>query len=283
MKTMTTLTQRTLTLTAGAAMALGGLVVGANPAMAQLGTPAGISSSTDDNYPGPGSGCFINNDCTLQGSLDYLTVDGDFFDVNAAETGYQYFTNTATGRSIAQFMFEIAGFADRNTFGIFNKSGLKLEIFDGLHTSKDGSMVSFYNDGSVASLTQPHPDNGGSLVLNTIQNFGNVFGFYITTPEGNTFYSDDSLNPNGIRHSAIYRGDGSFSMDLPGMQPGLFTANEFIIAFEDKYKNSDWDYNDLVVMVESITPHADVPEPSLLLGLGTMAGSLFATRKRKSS
>jgi hypothetical protein len=281
MKTTTQLTQRTLTLTAGAAIALGGLVIGANPASAQLGTPAGISSDTDDNFPGPGSGCFIDNDCTLQGSLDYLTVGGDFFDVNAAETGFEYFTNTATGSSISQFMFEIAGFASENTFGIFNKSGLKLEIFNGSDTSKDGSMVSFFDSGTVTSLTQGHPDNGGGIALQTVENFGNVFGFYITSPQG-TFYSDDSMNPNGIRHSAIYQGDGSFSMDLPGKQPGLFTDNEFIVAFEDKYTNSDWDYNDLVVMVESVEPEP-VPEPSLLLGLGAMAGSLFATRKRKRS
>ncbi|TAO04287.1 MAG: PEP-CTERM sorting domain-containing protein [Phormidium sp. SL48-SHIP] len=281
MKTTTQLTQRTLTLTAGAAIALGGLVIGANPASAQLGTPAGISSDSDDNYPGPGSGCFIDNDCTLQGSLDYLTVGGDFFDVNAAETGYEYFTNTATGSSISQFMFEIAGFASENTFGIFNQSGLKLEIFNGSDTSKDVSMVSFFTGGTVTSVTQGHPDNGGGIALQTVENFGNVFGFYITSPQG-TFYSDDSKNPNGIRHSAIYQGDGSFDMDLPGKQPGLFTDNEFIVAFEDKYQGSDWDYNDLVVMVESVEPEP-VPEPSLILGLGAMAGSLFATRKRKRS
>lgn len=281
MKTTTQLTQRTLTLTAGAAIALGGLVIGANPASAQLGTPAGISSDSDDNYPGPGSGCFIDNDCTLQGSLDYLTVDGDFFDVNAAETGYEYFTNTATGSSISQFMFEIAGFASENTFGIFNQSGLKLEIFNGSDTSKDESTVSFFENGTVRSSTLDHPDNGVDSVTTIVENFGNVFGFYITSPQG-TFYSDDSKNPNGIRHSAIYQGDGSFSMDLPGKQPGLFTDNEFIVAFEDKYQGSDWDYNDLVVMVESVEPEP-VPEPSLLLGLGAMAGSLFATRKRQRS
>ncbi len=281
MKTITQLSQRTLTLTAGAAIALGGLVIGANPASAQLGTPAGISSDSDDNYPGAGSGCFIDNDCTLQGSLDYLTVDGDFFDVNDAETGYEYFTNTATGSSISQFMFEIAGFASDNTFGIFNKSGLKLEIFDGADTSKDESTVSFFDNGTVRSSTLQHPDNGVDSDTTIVENFGNVFGFYITSPQG-TFYSDDSMNPKGIRHSAIYQGDGSFDMDLPGKQAGLFTDNEFIVAFEDKYEGSDWDYNDLVVMVESVE-ETDIPEPSLLLGLGAMAGSLFATRKRQRS
>lgn len=257
--------QKTLTFAAGAAVVLSGFTMGAQPAAA-----FSVGPSHD---PIGGTGAYCHADCTLQGELDYLVVDGDFYDVNTEETGYEYFTNTATGLSAARFMFEIAGFANENKFGIFNHDGDLFQIFDGINGAGDGAVLDFFADGTVKNLV-----TGDSLA-----DFGNVFGYYIETPENNIFYSDRSWNPGGGQYSAIYQGKGDITMkSWKGGSPGLFTDNEFIVAFEDRI-DDDWDYNDLVVMVESVHPVEKTPEPSLMLGLSGLAGSMLLARKRKQS
>jgi hypothetical protein len=53
---------------------------------------------------------------------------------------------------------------------------------------------------------------------------------------------------------------------LPGFNPGSFTDNQYIIAWEDlPAGSSDLDFNDGIYLVESISP---VPEPVTLLLLG---------------
>ena len=114
--------------------------------------------------------------------------------------------------------------------------------------------------------------------------FGSSFGFYLGIygskgeygpGDGNSttldyvVYSEDDLNPNGDAHALVYQGDDSTVLQLPGYMPGIFTDDEYIVAFEDwlyEY-GSDKDFSDMVVMVESVQP---VPEPAtaLLMGIG---------------
>lgn len=250
MKTMTTLTQRTLTLTAGAAIALGGLVVGANPAAAVT-----FGQSNDcAEVPGDPHA----QECSLQTLLNDATVSGPGIDV----VGDISTTDTFNYSSIlSTLMFEVAGFSDRNTFGVYSVAdpSVKIQIFDGPDSPTTSKSLT---EAQIAAL------GGGS------------FGFYLTNPRNDTFYTQNHLNYGGNQHALVYEGNGS-KFDVNGTLL-KFGMGDFIIAFEDLKEGSeyaDWDYQDMVVHVST----KDVPEPSLLLGLGAMAGSLFATRKRKSS
>ncbi len=113
----------------------------------------------------------------------------------------------------------------------------------------------------------------------------NEFGYYIQTGQGNIFYTQNSLNQGEKQQAVVYQGNNQTELKLPGRQKGTFTDNEYIIAFEDLALgdiagvSSDWDYNDLVVMVESVKP-TSVPEPATLLGITAIGGILGLTRRR---
>ncbi|MEQ8958141.1 MAG: PEP-CTERM sorting domain-containing protein [Coleofasciculus sp. C2-GNP5-27] len=112
------------------------------------------------------------------------------------------------------------------------------------------------------------------------------FGFYLTNPNGETFFSEDRLNPGGVAQALVFEGDGETVLQAPGRQPGVFLGNEFIVAFEDQLvggPDSDKDYQDFVIIAESLDPKIDVPEPTTLAGLGLLAGAMAVSRRRKNS
>ncbi|MGC9502532.1 DUF4114 domain-containing protein [Baaleninema sp.] len=262
------------TVATGTALVLSSTILGASPASA-------ISFGTSIDCDPAASGDPLDRTCSLQSRLDDMTVSGGID--TTQDTGFDYFTNTASGGSIGRLMFEVAGFASGNKFGIFNQDGVKAELFDGFHDEADRTIVDFLSGGDLL-INTTEIDPVGSTVTQTIANFGNIFGFYLENPEGDTFFSDISLNSDGRQHSAIYQGDNSTVLDLPGVQPGVFTDNEFIIAFEDLpegHTYADFDYNDFVVIMESIDP-AGVPEPSTLFGLGLVVSAAIASRHRQS-
>ena len=258
---MTTLSQKTLTLTAGAAIALGGLVLGANPAIAGPLNPINDFGPTNDEF-GKGSGKDCQTaECSLQSELDFYTTDGpgiDVYDFLAQE----YFP---TSSLLSTLMFEIAGFKDYNSFGVYarderdenNRPTNLIEIFSG---SDSGVLAKALTQTEIASL-------------------GSYFGFYLTNKNGTTFYTEHALNIKGNQHAVIYGGNNT-TFNINGSEVN-FLPGDLLIAFEDLQEGrryADWDYQDMVVHVRM---RKDVPEPGLILGLGAMAGSLVATRKRQ--
>jgi hypothetical protein len=85
---------------------------------------------------------------------------------------------------------------------------------------------------------------------------------------------------DGMHHMVAYQGGNGTIINATG---GKLLDNEFLLAWEDQaFKNSDLDYNDFVVLVESV--HS-VPEPAALgmFGLGVLLLGGFAALRRRSS
>lgn len=202
--------QRLLATTTLTAMTLG--VAGLTGGSAQAG-PAPLGDTWD--VPGkPEYQVCVDlgaTSCDLQDLLD-VTVGAGLIDVVADQTGKEWFTpldDYITG----SLMFEVAGFSNKNAFGIYNGKGDMMQLFGGPSSAPESKTVSLGED------------------------FSEGFGFYLTNKKG-TFYSQSAKNPGGDQQALVYKG---------------INDHEFIIAFEDLVlDDSDADYNDFVVTVGAI-------------------------------
>lgn len=231
-----------------------------------------LAIATPINPLGGGDG----SESSLQQILNSITVGPtpgvSSIDVDTDQYAPDYYwAITGAGGSLATFIIEIAGNADINRFGIFDHANpaSQVELFGGAATAGSQSIVSLKADGSVFV----------NFVDTGIDFAGNYFGYFLTNGY-DTFYSDLDLNADGFDHMVAFQGKNIDTIQLPGLFPGLWTNNEYILAWEDVYGGGDYDYNDLVVMVESVTPVAE-PASLILLGSGLLALGLWG-RKRLS-
>ena len=166
----------------------------------------------------------------------------------------------AEGDVSITFISEGAGF--KNSFGYFTYDDAG-NILDEVTIFNNASAL-----GSGGTLLA-----GDTVDIGTFQEGVNV-GFWLTAngynnPDGNTYYSIDSLNPDGERHIAI--------VEDP-------ITGALVIGFEDLYNLGDADYNDVLFTV-SVTPFdaidtskipSGAPEASHIATLGIAISMLLA-------
>ena len=204
----------------------------------------------------------INTD-SLQNALNSIGATG--VDVQNDQLAFdETWAVSATGGSVSTMVIELANLANENTFGVYDPTNpsAKVQLFSGGNVAGNQALFGIAADGSIILN---FADTG-------IDFAGNLFGYYISNSQG-TFYSQTGLNADGVDHMVAYAGNGD-TVTLPGWQAGTFGAGEYILAWEDLLDGGDYDYEDLVVMVESVNPtQVSVPEPAsfALLGLGLAA------------
>lgn len=197
-------------------------------------------------------------------------------------TPSSYWQLGGTGASENTVVLTLTGNTSTNTFGIFSQSDptQMLKLFAGGATQGFQTSLQYFPLAGTLKVTESDAF-GNTVYTNTVNAAGfTTFGYYLDVPNNSaTFYSDSSLNQDGIAHAVAYAGDGQNTVAFNGLK---FLSGEFLLAWEDTPAGtSDLDYNDFIVMVESVHP---VPEPAVLgmFGLGVLLLGGFTVLRRRS-
>lgn len=235
---------------------------------------ANAAFATSINPLGGGNGSETN----LQTIVDNITLAPVFHDSSTnvytdhiADGGDAYWAVTGSGGSVSTMIIELAGNASTNTFGVYDSSDPSkfVQLFGGAASTGAQAILSIKLDGSVYV----------NLADTTIDFAGNSFGYYLGTGSSK-FYSDSNLNGGNDQMVAL-QGNGVDKIQVGNNAAGTWSKNEYILAWEDvSIPNSDWDYNDLVLIVESVEPVTE-PGTVALLGLGLV--SLGLARRKKAN
>jgi hypothetical protein len=172
----------------------------------------------------------------------YLTGVGESINVTTDQLDLQTWSTDVSGNALFTLMLEIAGNAPNNTYGVYNAneaSPTLFEVFPGNAGPGWFAVVSFMSGGNlVVNLFSP---SAGLVGTNSYSGVNSSdFGFYLSGP-GGTFYTEDGRN-GGVAQALTFAGTGR-------------NYGDWWLAWEDlPPASSDRDFNDAVLLLESIAP-----------------------------
>lgn len=182
------------------------------------------------------------------GLQTYLNSKGESINVLTDQINAQSWSTSASGNSVFTLMVEYAGNEAGNAIGVYNTDDaapVLFEVFPGVASQGWHAMISFTATQLVVYLF----DGANALVSFTTYNgiHPNSFGFYLAGP-GGTFYSQDGRNPGTSAQILTYGGTAA-------------NYGEWWMCFEDVSigAGSDADYDDAVIIVESVVPVKTTP------------------------
>jgi len=182
-----------------------------------------------------------------------------------------YFSTNAPGYT-ATLRIEIAGLASSNIFGWYARNA----------------------NGTLGALTPIFAGNASAGAVSVFTPSA-LFGFYITTGDGFTYYTESSRNPNPtcaqqgnyancvaanqtqLQHFALFRGNPSATTLWIGAEDRTLSTESATYSGKVRYG----DYNDMIIKMSE----SPIPEPStyVLFGAGLVGLGLFGHRRRKNS
>jgi hypothetical protein len=273
--------KKILSLTILAAM----LAIGAKGAFADVAGPF-PSNLTNGNPPGvatPNSGTgeyevyqalnlLLGTHFTNNAQADYLEVTSN--------------TNVWTQTNNGGYAAISVGAAAQESFEIYSPGSS--------NTVLNPFGVSFTGDGALGNGTSnPYPG------VQSIPPVGSQVGFALSQFYNNKttdWYSDPTLNSDGMDHMIVYNLSPLIGTQIniynpnTSIDPEVTLEDPYLLAFEDLPETnpvtgapSDVDYNDLIVLVDGVTPGtATVPEPMTLalFAVGLMAMVGFTMRRK---
>lgn len=215
-----------------------------------------------------------SNETSLQGVFNSVLGNGVLSATNDCLASSADAVWTAPGQVVATIIIEIAGFSGSNSFG----------IYDPAHPTQQATVFTG-SDGMGATATVQLVGNGAGydvLVDNArAATFAsNSFGYFLHTPENNTFFSQAALNSDAADHMYSYQGNGHSFTGGP-LAGTSFATSMYLLAFEDLViPQGDSDYQDFVAAVNYASP---IPIPAGIWLLGSVLALLGARVRRAHS
>jgi hypothetical protein len=169
---------------------------------------------------------------------------------------------TAPGEVVATIIVEIAGFANQNVFGVYDPyaPSQRVSIFGGAAAQGATATIELVANGSMYDVRL-----NGVFQASFAEK---EFGFYLSTPQNNTFFSEPFLNIDGADHLYSYQGNGTEFVSGP-LTGTDFSSSMYLLAFEDlRIPDGDEDYQDFVAFAN----FHPVPLPGTLVLLASVLG-----------